>query len=148
MIAEAPTKDKVEFVLKTNTLTNDEIGRLITLFQVTDDWLSQIDSAIYQKHHAITLRLQLHQLGNYYFDQDKRNKSKLAVSLYDATFFAESEGLTHTQIETLQYLFTYFLRVILTHDDLDECESKLFESGIHVMPTATNLSEILTLSST
>ncbi|MEM7538259.1 MAG: hypothetical protein AAF639_39190 [Chloroflexota bacterium] len=148
MIAETPIKNKVEFVLKNNTLTSDEIGRLITLFQVTDDWLAQIDSPIYQKHHAVTLRLQLHQLGNYYFDQGERNKSKLAVSLYDATFFAESEGLTQTQIEALQFLFTYFLRIMLTHDDLDECEGKLFESGIHVMPTAHNISEFLALSST
>lgn len=124
-------------------LSKDEVGILITLFRLTDKWPTGIASEELQKSHAHVLRLHLHDLFEYYIDLKQENKIKLAALLHSTTFYAENDGLTHTQISTLQTLLTYFQRMSLTNDDLKECSRLLWEHGIEITAEMPNWQEAI-----
>ena len=128
------------------TLPTEDVRRRIVLFQLTDDWAADVQKGLLRENHAVLVRSQLNQLCEYYSLADQDDKAELAITLYNATFFAESEGLTVDQIYVIQLVLTYFLRVELTQDELKECTLKLYDVGIQILPPMPNFEEFLALS--
>lgn len=134
MTFEALLQKPENLTLHARQLSQDEVGILITLFRLTDKWPTGAASEELQKSHAHVLRLHLHSLFEYYWELGQENKAKLATTLHVTTFYAEKVGLTHAQIATLQTLFTYFQRVVLTLEDLRAASRLLWENGIDTTP--------------
>ena len=138
MIPDSVLQKQVDLTQHAHQLSKDEVGILITLFRLTDKWPTGAATDELQKSHAQVLRLHLHSLFEYYLDLAQENKAKLATTLHATTFYAANEGLTHTQIATIQTLLAYFQRVSLTIDDLRACSRLLWDNNIETTPEMPN----------
>ncbi|MEM7534925.1 MAG: hypothetical protein AAF639_22295 [Chloroflexota bacterium] len=146
MITDVFEQNLTDVLEYKQNLPAEDVRRRIVLFQLTDDWAADVQKGLLRENHAVLVRSQLNQLCEYYSLADQDEKAELAITLYNTTFFAESEGLTVDQIYLIQLVLTYFLRVELTQDDIKECTLKLYDAGIQILPPMPNFEEFLALS--
>ena len=146
MTTEVAVQDQMDLIQYKRTLPDEDIRRRIIIFQLTDDWATDINSGELRENYAQILRSQLSRLGQYYAEAGQAVRAQLAAILHDATFFAEHEGLSLDQVSVLQFALTYFQRVALTQDELRECTMKLYRSGIEVIPPMPDFAEFLAMS--
>jgi len=146
MTTEVAVQDQMDLIQYKRTLPDEDIRRRIIIFQLTDDWATDISSGELRANYAQILRSQLSRLGHYYTEAGQIDRAQLAAILHDATFFAENEGLTLEQLGMIQFALTYFQRVVLTQNELRECTMKLYRSGIEVVPPMPDFEEFLAMS--
>ena len=97
------TQNYSEVLEYKQSLPAEDIRRRIMIFQLTDDWVSDIQKGVLQESYAALIRSQFNQLCEYYTLIDQKNKAKLAINLHNSMFFAETEGLTIEQVYVVQY---------------------------------------------
>ncbi|MEZ4736022.1 MAG: hypothetical protein R3E79_53720 [Caldilineaceae bacterium] len=146
MAIEVTVQDQMDVIQYKRTLPDEDIRRHIILFQLTDDWTTDIKAGELRENYAQILRSQLSRLSQFYAEAGRADHAQLAAILHDATFFAENEGLTPEQLGMIQFILTYFQRVALTQDELRECTMKLYRSGIEVIPPMPDFEEFLAMS--
>ena len=134
MTTELAVQDTVDLAEYVPATIGEEAKRVLKLYWIIDNWLDDVESTELQKIHAQVMRSQLTRLVQYYFENEQRNKAKLAATLYGAASYAEKTVLNHAQINAIQTLLDYFQRGNLTLPDLKQCHKVLLDHDIYTLP--------------